>query len=84
MVKAIRGCEKDVPSRSIQGYEITRCPLTFCGLAETQRIQAFKEYSRGFLPNRGTWLDQPMKFTQVMNLIEKELRQSEDDEVNRG
>ena len=57
----------------IAGHEVTRCPMRYMGETERQRIMAYKEYTMGFLPNSGSWLAQPVKFTLMMNLIEREL-----------
>lgn len=34
-------------------------------------MQAYLEYKNGFLPNDGGWLNQPMKFSQVMIVMDK-------------
>jgi hypothetical protein len=53
----------------IEGYEITKCPMKFVSEFDSFRIEAFTQYKNGFLPDEGGWLDQPMKFIQLMGLI---------------
>lgn len=36
-------------------------------------IQAYNMFDKGYLPNAGGWLDQPVKFLMAMNMIEEEL-----------
>jgi hypothetical protein len=58
-----------VPERVIEGVSITRCPMSYYGLTESFLVQAYGEYEKGYLPNEGGWLDQPIKFFQAINLI---------------
>lgn len=70
-MKRIRGCDRDVNPYTIEGFTITRCPRTHITFTDTMYLQAFKEYQAGFLPNPGGWLDQPMKFTTAMSIVER-------------
>jgi len=38
--------------------------------SDTITLQAFKEYRAGYLPNPGGWLDQPMKFSALVGMVE--------------
>lgn len=33
-------------------------------------LNSYFEYTKGFLPNSGGWLDQPMKFAQAIKVID--------------
>ncbi len=78
-IKALRGCEKDVTPYEIielKGYKFTRCP--FLTAKEANYIlDAYFEYKNGFLPNAGGWLDQPMKFSQFMIMVDNQIGELE-------
>ncbi len=69
-LKRARGCEKDIKEVEIEGIKITRCPLTFITYAEIGYMEAYYFFKNGYLPNEGGWLNQPMKFCKIMNIIE--------------
>lgn len=50
---------------------MTRCPLKIVTGASVEYMTAYFEYVRGFLPNAGGWLDQPVKVTQAIRFIEE-------------
>lgn len=33
-------------------------------------VEIYMSYKKGFLPNAGGWLDQPMRFSSAMTVIE--------------
>ena len=74
----IRGCTNEVPVRIIEGIKITRCPLTYLTDVEMDRLQMFKVYKDGFLPNDGGVLNQPIKLIQVIGYIENEMKRLEE------
>jgi hypothetical protein len=78
--KKLNGCEVDVAPFRIEGYELTRCPLVHVTGGETDSMQAYLEYKNGFLPNDGGWLNQPMKFAQMINTIDKAIARMEKDD----
>lgn len=78
-LKKVRGCTEDIPVRIIEGIEVRRCPLKYLTNTEIERLQAYKEYQAGFLPNTGGWLEQPMKFTQIITFIAGEVSRLEED-----
>lgn len=80
--KVLYGCENEVSPYRIEDYQVTHCPVKDIGGTESAYLQAYFEYDNSFLPNSGGWLDQPMKFTQVINLIDKLTEKIQ--EVNRG
>lgn len=68
----MRGCTEDAAEPfEIEGFALARCPLTYVGAAEHLRLEAFAEYKAGYLPGSGGWLDQPMKFSAIMRLIDR-------------
>lgn len=77
-LRRFRGCTEDVTPRNIAGLVITRCPLTYLTDMETDRLQAFKAHQNGYLPNGGGWLDQPMKYAQIIGIIDNEVTQAEE------
>jgi hypothetical protein len=80
--KVLYGCEKEVPPYRIEEYQVTHCPVKDIGGIEGSYLQAYFEYKNGFLPNDEGWLNQPMKFTQMINLVDKLMGKLQ--EVNRG
>ena len=38
-----------------------------------QYIKAYNMFDKGYLPNVGGWLNQPVKFLMAINVIEEEL-----------
>lgn len=47
-------------------------------------IEVYMAYKKGFLPNAGGWLDQPIRFSRSMSVIEdySAKMQEEKDHVN--
>lgn len=76
-IQAVRGCKKEVPQQNIAGFQLTRCPLTEIDGITLEYLTAYFEYNRGFLPNAGGWLDQPMKVMQAIRLIEEKYSEHE-------
>jgi hypothetical protein len=74
----IRGCTNEVPVRIIEGIEITHCPLRYLSDVEMDRLQMYKVYKDGFLPNEGGVLNQPIKLLQVIVYIENEMKRLEE------
>ena len=67
-----------MPTIYIEGIEIKRCPLTYLSQTEIDRLSIYKGFKAGFLPNAGGWIDQPMKFANIVGIIESELKRLED------
>lgn len=59
------------------------CPRKYVGMREVLRLQAYVMYKKGFLPNLGTWLDQPQKFFDAMDIIEKVVTEIQEAESKR-
>lgn len=68
-LKAARGCETDQAENEIEGYKITRCPLTFVDTAARYYLHAYAEYKNGFLPCEGSWQGQPAKTIEAIQVI---------------
>ena len=65
-----RGCDHDVPSYDVWGYRTKRCPVNFVDTVGMAWIQIYSEGKKGILPNAGGWLDQPMKYSAVINVLD--------------
>ena len=76
--KIERGCNHDSP---IQDYWVfgkekyQRCPIRVINNKSLIYLKAFFFFEYQRLPNRGGWLDQPMKYTQIMMFIQSEKNQ---------
>ncbi len=73
-IKEIRGCVKPLASPKIvrvgnETIEFDRCPQTVIKGNIAFFIEAYGFYKNGYLPNAGTWLDQPIKLLQAFNVI---------------
>ena len=73
-IKEIRGCTKPLtsPKRITVGKEIVefdRCPQKVIKGNIAFFLEAYGFYKSGYLPNAGTWLDQPIKLLQAFNVI---------------
>jgi len=54
-------------------WEFSRCPRSLVNIKSIEYLNAYIFFERGFLPNPGGWLDQPLKFIQAMKIIEAEV-----------
>ena len=68
-LRVIRGHDGFSAPRMVAGVEVERCPMFFVSDAEHLKIETYSHYKNGFLPNEGGWLDQPMKFVDMMIVI---------------
>ena len=74
--KVEKGCEKDSPIHGrwqIDDWKFSRCPLKMITRQSMQYIKAYNMFDKGYLPNAGGWLNQPVKFLMAINVIEEEL-----------
>jgi len=69
-MKKIRGCTEEVHPYTIAEYVVNKCPLRYATYADVTALQVYKEYNAGFLPNDGGWLDQPMKLSMIVQLVD--------------
>lgn len=79
-------CEFEVPGQEIweiNGEQFTGCPFKIVTRQSAGFLRAFVFYRNGYLPNPGTWLEQPAKFLDAVELIEKELKDMEAETMKR-
>lgn len=69
-LKRVRGCDGGIQAE-IEGFPIDRCPVKMRTPQSAVYIRAHGEYQRGFLPNPGGWLQQPMKFSEAIGVVEQ-------------
>lgn len=71
-VRQLRGCDNELNPFWVEGYQITTlCHKKWVDSKTQFYLRAYFEYKNGYLPNAGGWLDQPIKFGQVIILIDK-------------
>jgi hypothetical protein len=61
-------------------WEFSRCPRSLVTIESIEYLNAYMFFAKGFLPNPGGWLDQPLKFIQAMRIIEQEMIKLRDEE----
>lgn len=61
----------------IEGSVLRRCPLRSLDERSVAMIEIYMPYKKGFLPNDGGWLDQTIRFTRSMDVIEQYAAQLE-------
>lgn len=79
-------CEFEVPGQEVwelNGKRYTGCPFRIVTRQSAGYLKAFMFYKNGYLPNPGTWLDQPAKLLDALEIIEKELRDMEAEYMKR-
>jgi len=57
----------------IGNEEFSRCPRSLVTVNSAAYLNAYIFFEKGYLPNPGGWLDQPLKFIQAMRTIEAEV-----------
>ena len=80
------GCEKDsfIPGVwKLNEWEFQRCPLRLITSQSIEYIRAYKFFSKGYLPNPGGWLEQPVKFITAMEIIERELDKIDEENLQK-
>ena len=66
-----RGCVKDAAKEyEIEGTILKRCPLRVIDERSVAMVEVYFAFKKGFLPNAGGWLDQPVRFSRSMTVIE--------------
>jgi hypothetical protein len=73
-------CEYEVPGQEIwelNGQQYRGCPFKIVKRQSANFLRAFQFYKQGYLPNAGTWLDQPAKLIDAFEVIEKALQSLE-------
>lgn len=70
--RKVRGCYNKLPSPLIiEGIELWHCPAKSITPYISEYINAYYFFKNGFLPNTGGWLEQPLKFNEVIVLIDR-------------
>ena len=54
----------------IEGTVLKRCPLRVIDERSVAMIEFYMAYKKGFLPNAGGWLDQTVRFSRSIRVIE--------------
>lgn len=66
-----RGCVKDAARQyEIEGTILNRCPLRVLDERSVIMLEFYMAYKKGFLPNAGGWLDQTVRFSRSVAVIE--------------
>lgn len=78
-----------VPELEFEGRSLRRCPSTLITAGTVEYIRAHLFMEKGFLPNPGTYMDQPDKLIDAMEyfgylLAEQERKQAEDARTGPG
>ncbi len=75
----MRGCEEPSPHGPetwVFGInnDITsdRCPMSMIDYKTSIYMRIYNKYDKGLLPCEGTWLQQPNKVTEIVDLITRE------------
>lgn len=82
-LKTERGCDEDSPIEGVwklKDWEFRRCPRKIVTRISIEYLNAYLFYEKGYLPNPGGWLEQPLKFIQVVRIIEREAAKLREDE----
>ncbi len=76
ILKIERGCTIDSPipgKWQINEWIFQRCPVRLVTRQSVEYLRAYRMFDRGYLPNQGGWLEQPAKFIEAMEVIEREV-----------
>ena len=86
-----RGCYGEVQETEfvIDGIPLKRCPLKLMTPETIEYVHYFNFFEKGFLPNPGSILDQPNKYTEMIITIQgftakKEREERKEQKQNRG
>jgi len=74
--KIERGCETDSPIKgawTLDEWELERCPLKIVTRQSLEYVRAYILFEKGFMPNKGGWMDQSAKFIDAMEIVEAEI-----------
>ncbi|MBI5872992.1 MAG: hypothetical protein HZB36_02480 [Candidatus Omnitrophica bacterium] len=71
--KEERGCVKNSTIQDawkLDNWVFQRCPLKLVTEKSFKYIEAYNFYKGGFLPNPGSWMEQPVKFIEAVSFIQ--------------
>ena len=80
--KEIRGCKEDSTAGECWDFDYfksARCPMN--SLFDQKiglYLKVYSNYKNGFLPNEGSWLDQPNKVSQIIDIVNREVSKLND------
>ncbi len=81
------GCEEDSPIPGIwnlNGWEFQRCPLKLITQQSIEYLKAYNFFIKGFLPNPGGWMEQPIKFIRSIEIIDRELDKIQEEQLKKA
>lgn len=79
-------CEFEVPGQEtwkFEGREYKGCPFEQVSSLSANFLRAYNFYKNGFLPNEGSWLEQPAKFIEAVEVIENELAEIKQEQIRK-
>ena len=78
-------CEFEVPGQETWKFEAKEkgCPFEQVSNLSANFLRAYNFYKNGFLPNQGSWLEQPAKFIEAIEIIENELTEIRQEEIRK-
>lgn len=79
-------CEFEIPGQEswkFEGKVYQGCPFKQVTHLSANFLRAYNFYKNGFLPNRGTWLEQPAKFIDALEVIENELAEIKQEQIRK-
>ena len=76
-LRKVRGCEELDEPIEIEGIEVDRCPKKLITMQSSMMLEAYSQFKAGFLPNNGGSLNQPIKFSEAMRVIEAAIERLE-------
>jgi len=79
-------CEFEVPGQEswkFEGKEYKGCPFKQVTQTTANFLRAYNFYKNGFLPNEGSWLEQPAKFIEAMEVIDNELAEIKQEQIKK-
>lgn len=82
-MKEVRGCDKDIAPVVLNGVEFRRCPAKGITEAVEFFLETYSAYKKGFLPNPGGWLAQPIKWSQMAMIADIEFEKYREKETKK-
>lgn len=79
-------CEYEVPGQEFwkfEGKQYRGCPFKQVTDLSANFLRAYNFYKNGFLPNTGSWLEQPAKFIEAVEVIENELAEMKQEQIRK-
>lgn len=73
--KRLYGCNGGTSTFTFEmgRYKVVGCPYRQIRPLAYAYIRAFNRFDKGLLPNRGGWLEQPAKFNDAVDIIQREM-----------